>query len=75
MMNTGDECQITDQNVSGDTVSWQVSCDTEEGAATGTGTFRSAGASAEGSMTIEVNVQGQALQMITHWEGERVGAC
>jgi len=75
MMGNDNECQVTEQDVSGNTVTWEMTCNTQEGPATGSGSFTSEGSSAHGSMKIEFAVQGQTLEMNTRWEGERVGSC
>jgi len=75
MMGNNNECQVTEQNVSGNTVTWKMSCNTQDGPATGSGSFTSEGSRAHGNMKIEFAVQGQTLEMNTRWEGERVGSC
>jgi hypothetical protein len=75
MMGPNNECQIASQNIDGDTVSWEMSCNIDGGQATGTGSFTSEGSTASGTMQIQFNVQGQNMQMDTRWEGKRIGAC
>lgn len=75
MMGNSNECEVTEQDVSGETVTWKMSCNTPDGPASGSGSFTSEGANAHGSMKIEFTVQGQTLEMNTRWEGERIGSC
>ncbi len=65
------ECQITDQKVVGDTVTWSMECDTPEGKSTATGNINYDGDTFEG--TIKMKIEG--MEMIQNLNGQRIGDC
>lgn len=69
-------CHNEDVSVSGDTVTWTVSCDNGMGTKTkGSGRFTSDGDQVEGIMTMRMPVHGQHMEVSTAWKGERLGEC
>jgi len=71
----GGECSMSDINVSNNTLSWSMQCDTGGGAMKGHGSFESKGDSGSGNMTMNMNIEGQSFSMEMVWKGHRVGSC
>ncbi len=69
------ECSISETNVSGDTLSWSMQCNTPGGAMNGQGSFESKGDSDSGNITMNMNVAGQSVSMEMVWKGRRIGSC
>ena len=69
------ECTISDSNVSGNTLSWSMQCNTPGGAMTGQGSFESKGDSGSGNMQMNMDIQGQSMSMQMEWKGRRIGSC
>ena len=69
------ECQITESNVSGNSMTWAMQCNNPGGTMTGSGNFTSKGDSASGSMNMNMNFEGQSISMEMSWEGKRIGSC
>ena len=71
----GGDCTITDSKVSGNSMSWSMSCNTPGGTMTGGGNFTSEGSSGHGNMKMNMNFEGQSFDMNMAWEGKRLGPC
>jgi hypothetical protein len=71
--NPDDECQITDSQVSGDTVTWTMECSGPNGQMTGDGEITYQGTSFKGKMKMTMPQQG--MEMVSHMSGKRVGEC
>lgn len=71
----GGECTITESNVSGNSMTWAVTCNTPGGAMSGSGNFTSKGDSGHGTMKMNMNIEGQSFNMEMNWEGKRTGSC
>ncbi len=71
----GGECSMTETNVSGNTLSWSMTCNTPGGAMNGQGSFESKGNSGSGDMKMNMTVEGQSFSMDMIWKGRRVGSC
>jgi hypothetical protein len=69
------ECSMSDINVSSNTLSWSMQCNTPGGAMNGQGAFESKGDSGSGNMTMNMNIEGQSFSMEMVWKGHRVGSC
>jgi hypothetical protein len=67
---TNNDCKITDQDISGNKVSWAMSCTTPQ-EMTGTGEFVYADDTFEGVM--KMLMQGQTMSM--RFSGKRLGDC
>ena len=65
------QCEITDVQVQGDTVSWSITCDSQGGVMTGTGESTYHGDTFEG--TSEMHMQG--MDITTTMSGKRIGDC
>lgn len=76
---TGDkntECKITNQKVSGDTVSYTVECKSSEGTMIVTGKSTYTGTTMNGTSTTVFKINGQPdMQMDGKTTGKYVGAC
>ena len=70
-----DSCSMSDVNVSGDSLSWSMQCNTPGGTMEGSGNFTSAGDSGSGNMQMNMNIEGQSLNMEIVWKGRRTGSC
>jgi len=69
----GQECQISDIQVSGDTVSWKIVCSGQGGQMEGTGQITYSGDHMEGSMNMVIKAAG--MQIKNKIRGRRIGAC
>jgi len=74
-----DACSPVKPEFSGNTVTWEVTCDNPANPAekiTGHGTFTSSGKSGEGSFQMTMNIPVVGLQTITsRWQHEYLGKC
>ena len=69
------ECAVTDQNISGNTVTWSVKCNGQDSMKM-TGTITYSGDTFNGTMTMISNgSQNGPMRMITHMKGKRIGEC
>lgn len=66
------ECQVSDVEVDGDTVSWRISCGGQS-QMEGTGQITYGGDSMEGTMNMVISATG--MQVTNHITGRRIGAC
>lgn len=74
----GQDCKVSDQKVSGNTVSWTMRCKTREGSVEGHGKITYKGERYSGVMESRiVSNDGSAMPMTYRYtmEGERLGAC
>jgi len=65
-------CTVKSQTVSGNSVNWEVLCDSEGGKTTSTGKITYSGDSFEGTVNMTVPGAGPMQQTMT---GRRIGAC
>ena len=65
------QCEISDVRIEGDTVSWSITCDSQEGVMTGSGETTYDGDSFEGSSKMSM----QGMEITTTMSGKRIGAC
>ena len=70
---SGDECKITDVEVSGDTVIWVMQCKGQGGETKGTGEIIYSGTSFKG--TIKMIIVESNMQMTSNIKGSRVENC
>ena len=70
-----EECKITDQKISGNTVTWTMKCSGKDAMdVTGKTTYH--GDTFEGTMTMISNDPGEGkMKMINHVSGKRLGEC
>jgi len=66
-------CEITDVNVSGDTVTWRMRCTGQGGNVEGEGSITYRGDQFEGTSTINIIDAGMTMQ--SHMTGRRIGEC
>ncbi|MFO7605024.1 MAG: DUF3617 family protein [Desulfurivibrionaceae bacterium] len=67
----GEECETISREVSGDTVSWRISCRGEEGLIEMTGVTTYTG----DNMDSQVKMQSEDGEMSMHMTGRRLGSC
>jgi len=68
-------CTFESEQIDDQTVKWIFDCPMEGGTSRGEWQATSHGDRIEGGGTIDMNMQGQAMQMTMSWVGKRVGAC
>ena len=66
-------CEITDTEISGDTVTWVMSCPSARGETTGTGRITYHGDTFEGDFTMKD--PGSGSEITTRMTGKRIGEC
>lgn len=74
----GQECKVSDQKVSGNTVTWTMHCQTKEGKVEGKGKITYKGERYDGSMDAELISSTNPDMPIRYkytMNGERLGAC
>ena len=70
------DCKARDVKVSGDTVTWRVSCKNEEGVFEGTGTMVYKGTSFEGTTHLSgKDEDGEKVEIKTKILGKWIGPC
>ncbi len=69
----GQECEITDTKVDGNTVTWTIQCTTQGAEMTGTGKTTYSGDSFEGTMVMSMPQTN--MEITTHMSGKRIGDC
>lgn len=69
----GQECTITHNKVTGNSVKWTMQCSGQGGEMTGTGNITYSGNSFKG--TIKMTMPQQNMQMTNHVTGRRLGSC
>jgi len=67
------ECQVTDIEQDGDTVSWKIVCSGQNGQMDGTGTVTYRGDSMEGTM--DMVIKGAGMRIKNKISGRRIGDC
>jgi hypothetical protein len=70
---SGDECKITNVEVSGDTVTWVMQCKGQGGETKGNGEMIYSGTSFKG--TIKMIMVQSNMQMTSNIKGSRIGNC
>ncbi|MGD2081475.1 MAG: DUF3617 domain-containing protein [Chromatiales bacterium] len=71
----GQECEMTDQSVDGDRVSWQIRCNSQGTTMIGNGEITYAGDTYTGQVRMNMQQGGQSMQMTQSLEGRRLGDC
>ena len=69
------DCEVVEQNVSGNTLTWRMNCRMAEGTAVADGQATIDGDRGEGRMATEMMMNGQAMSMTMEWQSKRVGDC
>ena len=75
MMKEAQECELTDQNVNGNVLTFTIVCRTQEGDVTGNGRYELMGDRLEGRMDMKMNAGGQPMDMNMKFSGQRLGDC
>ncbi len=71
----GQDCKITDQQISGGKVSWRMTCDTAQGQMVGVGEGRYSGTRMNATMQMQGTLHGLPISSNVVTEGRYVGAC
>ena len=71
----GQDCKMTDQKVSGDTVSWHMVCKDRDGTTEGDGKITYKGKSYDGQMQMRMNQKGENMAMNMSFSGRHTGPC
>lgn len=69
------ECRVVESSVDGPRMTWTLVCTTDAGEMRGAGQLVAEGEELRGSMTMDMEVQGQRMRMEHRWEGRRLGPC
>lgn len=76
MMQDTQGCQLTDENLSGDTLSFSMSCSMQGGAkADIQGVFQTDGTTGNGKMDMSMSMGGMNMNMNMQWDAKRLGDC
>ncbi len=79
MMIEEGNCTVVSKEVSGNTLSFEIECEAEEGVTSnGKGHFTGEGTTASGEMVITTEIPqmgGKTMTMTQKWEGKRIGDC
>ena len=75
MLQDVQSCSFIERKVTGNTLSWTMECATDAGPAQGKGQFTSHGKSADGTMEMTMNAQGQTFTTKMIWQGKHIGPC
>ncbi|MEE4379835.1 MAG: DUF3617 family protein [Candidatus Competibacteraceae bacterium] len=75
MVEGNSECQITDKDLNGNTLTFTLVCPVENGKAKATGTMTSDGDQGKGDMVMEMTINGQTMTFQMNWEAKRIGDC
>jgi len=68
-------CRMLEQQKTGDTLSWKVRCDSEQGRADISGRLTWSGDSMQGITTMTTDQGGQQMSITTRMQGNRLGPC
>jgi hypothetical protein len=72
----GQDCTVTDQKMTGDTVSWRMQCKDKEGTTDGEGKITYAGKSYDGAMNMKMtSKKGEVNTMKMSFQGRHTGPC
>lgn len=69
------ECRLLSHEVSGNAMTWTMSCEMEQMTMQAEGRFESRGDNASGRMTMSTDMDGQPFAMEMTWKGKRIGPC
>ncbi|WP_321531507.1 DUF3617 family protein [uncultured Desulfuromonas sp.] len=72
MQQENNACEVTSQKVDGNTVSWTITCQSNQGATTSNGSITYAGDTFEGKIITDIPRAGQTEQLLS---GKRLGDC
>lgn len=71
----GQDCKITDQKMTGDTVSWRMLCKDRDGTSEGDGKITYKGKSYDGQMLMKMAQKGETHTMKMNFSGRHTGPC
>ena len=75
MMQGAEGCNLIDDNLDGDTLTYRMECNMQGSQSTIDGRFQTDGHSGKGEMGISINAGGMQMNMNMNWVSKRVGEC
>lgn len=73
---SGQDCEVKDQSIQGNTVSWRIDCKSDQMQGSGTGKITYQGDTFKGRIDMTMQQQGSGtMHMSQHMQGKRVGDC
>ncbi len=75
MMKGMQGCKMLQNDLAGNKLDFKMQCDASGTSSTVEGSYQVDGDQGKGSMSISMNVMGQAMNMSMNWESKRLGDC
>ncbi len=75
MMKEVEGCKAVKNELSGNTLSFEMECNIEGGQSTISGEYSTDGKTGKGDMNITMNMAGMSMEMKMNWSGERIKDC
>ena len=75
MMEGAEGCNLIDDNLDGDTLTYRMECNMQGSQSTIDGRFQTDGQTGKGEMDISINASGMQMNMKMNWVSKRVGEC
>lgn len=75
MLEGTDGCQLVDEDLSGDTLTFKMECNMQGSQASIDGMFQADGQTGRGNMDMTVNAGGMSMSMNMNWKANRIGDC
>lgn len=77
LMENAEQCELTDIQIDGNKVTWQMSCNNPQGEGDfgAQGMLDVNGDTLQGRMDIAMTVNGQSMNASMDWAGQRIGDC
>lgn len=72
---SGQDCEVTEQHTTGDTMTWRIECKSSDMQGSGNGKITYHGTTFQGKVEMSMQQQGQQMTMTQHMDGKRVGEC
>ena len=75
MMQGTEGCNLVDDNLDGNTLTYRMECNMQGSLSTIDGKFQTDGQTGNGKMDISINAGGMQMKMEMNWVSKRVGEC
>lgn len=75
MLEGTDGCQLVEEDLSGETLTFKMECNMQGAQAFIDGTFQTDGQTGQGNMDMTVNANGMNMSMNMNWKANRLGDC
>lgn len=75
MMKEAQGCQLTDENLDGDTLTFAMACDMQGAKGEFKGRFQTDGQTGNGEMNMNMNMGSMNMSMDMNWTSKRLGDC